>query len=189
MHITSVFLGSDYCEAQEERCNKGESQGHQAICLLGAAAKGHGTSRKHRNQETCKGTAYSCKERSPGSELVSALSILSKGRDHSPIGDVMHGICNGIHEIHETEEDHEGPAVKLDIEGKINDYGCGDYSYQKPWLVFTPPCPGAFNDVSHNRVIQCIEDPCSHHDHGNGHKLCSCKLMGEQNKEQDVVGK
>ena len=99
----------------------------------------------------------------------------------------MHGVGDGVHEVHHAEEPHEAPALKVGVEGKVYDDARGKYADDEPGLELAPSRAGALDDVAHDGVVYRIEDPCGNHDSGNCGELCHGKGAGEQNVHHKEV--
>ena len=101
----------------------------------------------------------------------------------------MHSEGDGVEEVHNAEEDDEAPALQGGVEGGGDHGGGGRNANDQPGLELTEPGAGAFDDIAHDGVIQPVKHPGCHHDDGDGAKLGSRQLPGEQNVGQKEVGK
>ena len=67
----------------------------------------------------------------------------------------------GISKLNNKEELME--KAKKTAEEKAEE-NAGNGVNDKPGLEFTPLTSGAFDDIAHNRIVQCIKNTCSNHD-------------------------
>ena len=121
--------------------------------------------------------------------MVPHRAVAAQRRNHTPIGDIVHGVGNGVAEIDHPKEHHKGPALELHIKGQIYHHTGQRNANGQPRLVLAPFGPGPLDDVAHDGVIQRVKYPGCHHNGGNGHKLSGGQLPGKQDIHQQEIGK
>ena len=189
LHFLPVFPNAENGEAQEQRSQYTYDQRYPAVGRFGVSAQRHAARSKHGDDHAGQRSANARKQRRPGGEAVAGILVRPKRRHHAPVGNIVHGVGDGIHQIDEAEERHEAPAFQSGVEGGVHHRTGQQNADQQPWLEFAIAGASAFDDVAHNGVIQRIEYPSGHHNGRNGRQLRRRQAAGEQNVGQDKVGK
>ena len=83
----------------------------------------------------------------------------------------MHGVCQAVQEIDDAKCPDETPALQAGIENERHDKGRADDTDEKPGLELAPFRAGALNDITHDRIIDCVKNTGSNHDAGDGGQL------------------
>ena len=99
----------------------------------------------------------------------------------------MHSVGNAVQEVHDAEEDHEGPAGQLHIEGQVNDHGSGEDADDQPGLEFAPSAAGALDDIAHDGVVQRVKNTGGDHDRRDRAQLRRVQLLCIENKSQQIA--
>ena len=94
----------------------------------------------------------------------------------------MHGVGYRIHEVDDTEEPYEAPALQIGVKRKVHDHGGGYYADDEPRLELAPACACTLDDVAHDGVVQRVENSCRDNDCGYRTELCVGEVAGEENK-------
>ena len=186
-HVIPVFLNTENGEAQQQRCQQGGEQGNTAIGSLGVAADGISTGGQQGNEHAGGSGANAGKEGSTGRETVPGVLIRPEGGHHAPVGNVVHGEGDGVHEVHHAEKDDEVPSLQGAVEGNVDHNAGQQNTNDQPRLKFAEPGAGALNDIAHDGVIEGIEDTGAHHDGGNGGQLGCRQASGKEHVGQDKI--
>ena len=187
--IIPVFPDTKDGKGQEQRCQDAGDQSNRAVGRCGVSADGTAADGIHGDQNGSQCSADAGTQCSTGGKLVPAVGVRRQCRDQPPVGDIVHGVGDAVQEIDDPEEPYKAPTLQIRIEGQIHHHGRGDDADDEPGLEFAPPCSRLLNNVSHNRIVQSIEDPGRHHNSCNGTKLGIGKRSCKQNESHDAVGK
>ena len=77
------------------------------------------------NQDRSQRRTDSCKQRGTGGKLIACVGIGAERRNHTPVGNIVHGIGDAEQKIKDAEQADEAPTVQVCIEKQINDDGGG----------------------------------------------------------------
>ena len=182
------FPDTEHGEAHKQRRENADNDGDAAVGGHGTPAQGHGAGGKHGNQHGGQGSADAGEQGGPAGKLVAGIRVRAERGHHPPVGDVMHGIGDGVEEVGQSKEGDEAPALQLCVEGGDNHGGGGQNADDQPGLEFAEAGAGTLDDIAHHRVIQGIKHPGSHHDDGHGAELSRGQLAGEEHIGQQKVG-
>ena len=172
-------------DGEESRREDGDHQGNHAVSRDGVSADGVLAVGEHGDQDRCGQAADTGKQRRSCGEFVPGICIGAEGGNHALVADVMHGVSDAVEEIHDAEENDEGPAAEPYVEGQIDDDGSRDDADDQPGLEFAPASAGAFDDIAHDRVVQRVENTGGDHDDGDHTKLGSVQALGVEHKEHE----
>ena len=101
----------------------------------------------------------------------------------------MHGVGDGVEEVHQAKEPHEAPALQLGVEHQVHHHRGAEDADHQPGLELAVAAAGALDDVAHDGVVQRVKDPGRHHDGGDGGELGRGEKAGKQHKGQKLAGK
>ena len=115
------------------------------------------------------------------------MGIGAQGRDHAPVGNIVHGVGNAVKEIDHGKEPDKWPARELCVECGIHDKRGGKNADDEPRFVFAPACSGALNNIAHNRIVERVKYTCTDHNSGHSTQLGSIQPAGKKYKGENKV--
>ncbi len=171
----------------EKRRNHGDNQRDSSVCRLRAAADCPGSRGKNGNQDSSQRSADSRKQGGAGGKPVPHIGVRAKGRNHSPVGNIAHGISDAESKIHQRKKTHEPPTGKPYVKKQINHHCGGHPTRRQPGLEFAESGTGPFYDISHHRVVYGVEHPGGNHNSCNRPDLSPVKGMRKQHEGQQIA--
>ena len=117
------------------------------------------------------------------------MGVSTKGRNHTPVGNVVHRIGDAVEEVDQGKEPDKTPAGEPGVESSVNNKRGGQDTNHKPWLVFAPARPGAFDDVAHDWVVQGIKHTGTDHNSRYRTELGGIQPAGKENEGKDKIRK
>ena len=179
--IAAVFLHAEDGEAQKQRCKDAYHKRDAAIRIACRAAESSVARRKARDKEARKRAAHTGKQRRTGGELVAHMRVRPQRGDHAPIGDVVHGVSDAVHEVNNAEEPDKAPALQVGVEREVDDDRRRHDADDEPRLELAPARACALDYIAHYRVVERIKDTRADHYRRDGGKLRRVKLACEKN--------
>ena len=175
-------------EAHEQRRQNADDDGNAAIGRHGAAAQGHAAGGEDGDEHGGQGAADAREQRGAAGELIARVRVGGKGRHHAPVGNIVHGIGDGMQEVHHAEEHDEAPALEGGIERGDHHRRGGQNADGQPGLELAEAGAGTLDDIAHDGIVERVEHPRRHHNGGDGAQLRGGELPGKHHIGEQKIG-
>ena len=120
--------------------------------------------------------AHADKNAHKGNKNIALAGIAGKRWQHSPIGNVVHGIGHSPEQVADSKKGNKSPAFRSNRKEGNNYKGIQDRACKNPGLIFSSLIMTVLNYDSHKRIINCIPNKAAHNDCRNCSKLGHTQL-------------
>ena len=103
-------MNTENGKAKKGRRQNADYQGHAAVRIGGVAAYCHAAGCQHGNEKAGQRPTYTGKEVCSGRNLISYMCVRAESGNHTPIGNIMHGIGDAVEEIDHRKKPDKFPA-------------------------------------------------------------------------------